>query len=387
MVVSGHSFTKVAVADDIMLRPDRLPNEFIVNNDGTVTVSAAMNLTDLCGHLAAAGLALTNMGDIRVQTLAGAIQTGTHGTGRDSGTFAEMVTGFDIVTGTGEVITASATENPDLYNAARVGLGAFGIVTAYTLAVEPAFRLHAHEFPASFDEVCASFDQWTADHDHVEFFWMPHTARCSVKHNDRTFQDAEPPSSFANWWEESFIQNTAFGAVARLGRAAPGYVPMLNKVAGKLLSDREFTDDSWKVFTTPRRVVFAEMEYALPRENLLPALRDVKALMDSSGWRISFPIEVRSVPGDTAWLSPATQRDTGYIAVHAFERTDRSWFVNVEDVLRQYDGRPHWGKLNTRSRDDLAPAYPNFAQAMAIRNEVDPQRIFANEYTTKVFGE
>lgn len=387
MVGSGHSFTKTAVADDIMLRPTQLPTTFEVNADQTVTISASTNLTKVCELLAANGLALTNMGDIRVQTLAGAIQTGTHGTGRSSGTFAEMVVGFDIVTSDGEVVSCSAKDNPDLFQAARVGLGAFGIVTSYTLAVEPAFRLHAHEFPATFDEMCASFDQWTAEHDHVEFYWMPHTQACGVKHNDRTMEPAQPPTKFATWWEESFIQNTAFGAVCRMSRAAPGYTPMMNKVAAKLLSDRSFTDDSWRVFTTPRRVVFAEMEYALPRAALIPAVKEIKNLMDSRGWRISFPIEVRSVPGDTAWLSPATQRDTGYIAVHAFDRTDRSWFVDVEAVLREFAGRPHWGKLHTRTRTDLESAYPNFGRAMQVRDRVDPQRTFANEYTTTVFGE
>ncbi|MGV1035934.1 MAG: D-arabinono-1,4-lactone oxidase [Candidatus Nanopelagicales bacterium] len=388
MIGAGHSFTSTAVADDMMLLPDNLQGvRHIDPAGGSITVEAGINLTRLCEVLHSHGLALTNMGDIRVQSLAGALQTGTHGTGRDTGTFADMVTGLELVVGDGSVITTSATQNPDIFNAARVGLGAFGIVTAVTLAVEPAFRLRAHEAPAKFDEVVESFDEWTATHDHVEFYWFPHTEGCYVKYNDRTTDPAAPPSAFKSWWEEDFMANTVFGATCRFSRTAPGYTPFVNKIAAKALSDRTYTDDSWRVFTSPRRVRFAEMEYALPRESLLPALADVKKLLSEGPWRISFPIEVRSVPGDTSWLSPATGRDTGYIAVHAFDRTDRDWFLAVEAIMRGYQGRPHWGKINTRTAADLRPAYPNWDKAMAVRDQLDPQRVFANVYTRAVLGE
>ena len=113
-------------------------------------------------------------------------------------------------------------------------------------------------------KVSDSFDAWTAAHDHVEFYWFPHTDRCLVKHNDRTYDEAQPPGKFANWWEEEFLANTVFGAMCRLGRAAPGYIPILNKVVSKVLSERDYVNDSWLVFTSPRNVRFREMEYALP---------------------------------------------------------------------------------------------------------------------------
>ena len=163
------------------------------------------------------GLALTNMGDVRVQTLAGALQTGTHGCGRATGTFADMVVGLELVLGDGLIVTVDANNDPDLFNSARVGLGAFGIVTAITLAVEPRFRLHAHEFPASFEEVSASFDAWTAAHDHVEFYWFPHTGKCLVKHNDRTYDDAQPPASLRTGGRRT-SSNTVFGAMSLWAR-------------------------------------------------------------------------------------------------------------------------------------------------------------------------
>lgn len=388
MIGSGHSFTAAAVANDIMLTPGSLNQVRSVNAEaGRITVEAGIDLTTLCEQLDAHGLALTNMGDVRVQTMAGALQTGTHGSGRDSGTFAEMVTELEIVLADGSIVTVNKDQDPDLFNSARVGLGAFGIVTAITLAVEPRFRLHAHEFPATIDEVNENFDAWTAAHDHVEFYWFPHTDRCLVKHNDRTYDEAQPPGKFANWWEEQFLANTVYGAMCRLGRAAPGYVPILNKVAGKVISERDYVNDSWLVFTSPRDVKFKEMEYSLPRTSLLPALTRIRKLIEDRHWRISFPVEVRSVPGDSAWLSPATERDTGYLAFHAFDRTDHDWFVDVEAVLREYNGRPHWGKMNTRSHDDLAPAYPRWNDVLRVRDRVDPDRVFANDYTRKVLGE
>ena len=387
MVGAGHSFTPTAATDGIMLSPANYRGVRKVDVENQlVTVDAGIDLTTLCEALQDHGLALINMGDIRVQTIAGAIQTGTHGTGRASGTFAAMVTELEIVLADGSVVTVNENNDPELFNCARVGLGTFGMISAVTLKVDKQFRLTAHEFPASLDECYDKFDQWTDEHDHVEFFWFPHTEGCHVKHNDRTQNPPNPPGKFAAWWEEEFLSNKVFGWANKLGRAAPGYVPVLNKIATKALSDRTYTNESWRVFTSARDVRFAEMEYNLPRASLLPALREVKALLDRRGWRISFPVEVRSIPGDDAWLSPANGRDSGYLAFHAFERTDREWFVEVEQILRSYDGRPHWGKLHTRTAADLAPAYPKWEAAMAVRDRVDPGRVFANDYTDTVLG-
>lgn len=388
MVGAGHSFSDTAVADDILMLPRRLNGVRSVDNAaGRITVEAGIDLTTLCAVLDDHKLALTNMGDIRVQTIAGAIATGTHGTGRASGTFANMVTELEMVTGDGQIVTVNREQDPELFNSARVGLGAFGIVTAVTLAVEPAFQLRAHEHAATFDETIRNFDRWTAEHDHFEFFWFPHTEGCLLKHNDRTDEPAAPVGKLKAWWEDQFLSNTVFGAMCRFSRAAPGYTPLLNKIASKVLSDRTFVDKSWRVFTSERDVRFAEMEYNLPREALLPALKEVKELLDNGPWRISFPLEVRSIPGDDAWLSPATERASGYIACHAFQRTDRDWFVNVETIMKAHDGRPHWGKLHTRTAPDLATAYPNWQRALDVRNRVDPNRTFANDYTRRVLGD
>ncbi len=389
MTGAGHSFTGAAVADGVQLRPEGLRAVRAADREtGLVTVEAGIDLTALCEELAARGLALTNMGDVRVQTLAGALQTGTHGTGRDSGALATQVRALELVLADGTVTTVSVEHDPDLFHAALVGLGAFGVVTALTLQTEPAFLLRAHEQPYRLDELLERLDGWSHGHDHVEFFWFPHTRRTLLKRNDRVEQEPNPLSSLREWWDDEFLSNTAFGAVSRLGRAAPRLVPRLNAVAARLLSEREYVDASWRVFTSSRRVRFVEQEYAVPRELLLPALRELVALVERSPWTISFPVEVRLLPADDVWLSTAYGRDTAYIAVHCFERTPYAdYFGAVEALLRGYQGRPHWGKLHTRTAADLAPAYPRWDDVVAVRDRVDPARRFANRYVTEVLGE
>lgn len=389
MVGAGHSFTPTAQADDIMLVPDALGG--VRSTDpaaGTVTVGAGIDLTTLCLELDKRGLALTNMGDIRVQALGGALQTSTHGTGRDSGTFAEMVRGLELVDGTGRVRQVSAESEPDVFNAARVGIGAFGIITAVTLAVEPAFRLHAYEHPASLPEVLDSFDEWSAQHDHVEFYWFPHTESALVKRNDRTQAPPDPVPAARAWFDDEFLSNTVFGVLCRAGRRFPSIIPSVNQLSGKVLGAREYTDVSWKVFTSPRRVRFMEMEYAIPREALLPTLREIQRQIDASDERVSFPMEVRTVPGDTPWLSTAYGRDTAYIAAHMYVGTPyAAYFDMVEAILVDAGGRPHWGKMHTRTADDLAASYPRFSDALTVRDQLDPERIFANAYTARVLGD
>jgi L-gulonolactone oxidase len=167
----------------------------------------------------------------------------------------------------------------------------------------------------------------------------------------------------------------------------PALIPRLNELSGRALSARSFSDVPHKVFTTPRRVVFREMEYAVPREAGLQALRDVRARIEASGWRISFPVEIRVAPADDAWLSTASRRESMYLAFHVNRRTDHTaYFAGVEEVLKGYDGRPHWGKLHTRTAADLAPAYPHWDEFREVRDRLDPDRVFANAYLRRVLG-
>jgi FAD-linked oxidoreductase len=387
-VGSGHSFSPAAVTDGVQIRLDHLSRlRSADRSSGLVTVEAGMGLWRFNELLAEQGLALTNMGDIQAQTVSGAIGTGTHGTGRASASIAAQVAGLELVLADGSIVSCSAAERPELFEAARIGLGAVGVITAVTFRTEPAFLLSAREEPMRFDALLEAFDDLWRDNEHFEFWWYPHTNGTTVKRNNRTDAQPSPLSRSRVWFEDEFLSNTFFSGICKVGRTAPRAIPTINRLAAKALSAREYVDRSDKVFTTPRRFKFLEMEYALPREAAVPALNEVKRMIEDSGLRISVPIEVRTAPADDLWLSTAHGRDTAYLAFHMYQGTNPAeYFENAEAIMVNYDGRPHWGKLHTRDRAYVASAYPRFDDFVAVRDKADPDRVFANDYTRRMFG-
>ncbi|HEV2636929.1 MAG TPA: D-arabinono-1,4-lactone oxidase [Actinocrinis sp.] len=387
-VGAGHSFTAAAATDGVLIRLDQLTRLRSADRaSGLVTVEAGMPLWRLNELLAEQGLALTNMGDIQAQTVSGAIGTGTHGTGRASASIAAQVAGLEIVLADGSVVACNAAEHPDLFEAARIGLGCIGVITAVTFRTEPTFLLTAQEQPMPFDRVLDSFDQLCAENEHFEFFWFPHTGSALVKRNNRAGGPARPLTRRRAWLEDEFLANTVFAGACRLSRAAPRAVPGINHLAARALSARTYTDRSDKVFTSPRTFKFLEMEYALPRESAASALREVRRAIDASGLRISMPVEVRVAPADELWLSTAHGRDTAYLAFHMFQGTSPTeYFEIVEAVMVAHDGRPHWGKLHTRDAAYLAKSYPRFEDFLKVRDKTDPDRVFGNAYSRRVLG-
>ncbi|THA85218.1 D-arabinono-1,4-lactone oxidase [Streptomyces sp. A0592] len=387
-VGTGHSFTAAAATDGVLVRPQALAGiRSLDRAAGTVTVAAGTALKDLNRVLAAEGLSLTNMGDIMEQTVSGATSTGTHGTGRDSASIAAQIRALELVTADGELLTCSEKENPEVFAAARVGIGALGIVTAITFAVEPLFFLTAREEPMGFDRVTAEFEEHFAENEHFEFYWFPHTGNCNTKRNNRSQGPAAPPGPVSAWVEDELLSNGLFQAVNTLGRAVPGTIPSIARVASRALSARTYTDIPYKVFTSPRRVRFVEMEYALPREAVVEALRELRAMVDRSGLRISFPVEVRTAPADDIALSTACGRDTAYIAVHMYKGTPyQAYFTAAEHIFTAHGGRPHWGKVHTRDAEYFSRIYPRFGEFTALRDRLDPDRVFGNDYLRRVLG-
>jgi FAD-linked oxidoreductase len=386
MAGTGHSFTPAAATDGVLLRPDGLTGIRSVDAAaGLATVEAGCPLHVLNVALLSQGLTLANMGDIQVQTVAGAIQTGTHGTGRDVGGMAAQVAGLELVLADGTITTCSAPS--PLFDAARVGLGALGIVTAVTFRVVPAFLLEAREEPMRWSEVISRLDELTSANEHFEFYWFPHTEGCLTKRNNRSPGPPRPLGRLRYLLDDEFLSNTVFGTTCRLGHAVPAVIKTVNGAAGKALGSRSYVDAPYRVFTSPRRVRFKEQEYAIPRESLADVLTEVRALFARRDWRISFPVEVRVTPGDDPWLSTAYGRRSAYVAIHVFHASAHlEYFRDVEAVMTAADGRPHWGKMHTRSADYLGRAYPRFSDFVGLRNELDPERRFGNAYVTQVLG-
>ncbi|MCF3132014.1 D-arabinono-1,4-lactone oxidase [Streptomyces olivochromogenes] len=388
-VGSGHSFTSIAATGGVLIRPQLLTGIRSIDRDAmTVTVEAGTPLKRLNLALAREGLSLTNMGDIMEQTVSGATSTGTHGTGRESASIAAQIKGLELVTGDGSLLTCSEKENPEVFAAARIGLGALGVITAITFAVEPVFLLTAREEPMPFDRVLAEFDQLWAENEHFEFYWFPHTGNTNTKRNNRSAGPEQPVGRLAGWFEDEFLSNGVFQAANWVGRTAPAAIPTIAKVSSRALSARTYTDIPYKVFTSPRRVRFVEMEYAVPREALADTLREIRAMVDRSRFRISFPVEVRTAPADDITLSTASARDSAYIAVHMFKGTPyQAYFTAAERIFTAHEGRPHWGKVHTRDAAYFAEVYPRFGEFTALRDRLDPDRLFQNDYLRRVLGE
>ena len=386
-VGSGHSFTSAAATNGRMIRLENLSGILHVDRATCrVTVGAGTRLSELNTLLDAEGLALANLGDIAYQTVAGAISTSTHGTGKALTGLAGQVVAMKLVNGHGEIIECSQSVNPHIFDVARVSVGALGVITEYTLQAVPSFRLRALEQPMRLDDVLENAHDLASTNDHFEFFWIPHTKWALTKRNNRTEDELQPLPRVKGWIEKTFMENYAFGAVCRIGRARPSLIPRL-ATALPSSGSREYVDQSFKIFASPRIVRFYEMEHALPVEALVPALKEIRAMVDRKGYLLNFPVEVRFTKGDDVPLSTAYGRDSAYIAVHVYKGMEcEPFFRDVEDILRAYDARPHWGKMHYREADELSKLYPRWNEFIALRDQLDPQRTFSNAYSDTVFG-
>jgi FAD-linked oxidoreductase len=387
VVGSGHSFTDAACTDGSLVMLDRYARVLSVDHASRrATVQAGITIADLNRSLAAEGLALENLGDIAYQTIAGAVSTSTHGTGVKLGGIAQQIVALELVTADGSVRSCSRNEDPDLFDAARVGVGALGILSTVTLQCVPAFRLHALEEPMKLDHVLECLDEYVDGNEHFEFFYVPHTRSVLTKRNNRTDAPVDGMPRWRELYEKVLIDNVGFGFAQRVGRVRPQwYRPIMRRLPSTGRSD--YVKPSHSTFASPRFVHFYEMEYSVPRSACADLLREVKAWIDASGEQITFPIEVRFTAGDDVWLSTAQGRESCYIAVHVYRgRPYERYFRAVESIMDQVDGRPHWGKLHFQTAETLRPRYERWDDWQAVRHRVDPDGRFANAYTDRVFG-
>ncbi|WP_031468946.1 D-arabinono-1,4-lactone oxidase [Sciscionella sediminilitoris] len=387
---SGHSFTAIAATEEHALELSALSGISSADPEtGIVTVRAGTTLRTLNRELDALGLAMTNLGDIDAQTIAGAISTGTHGTGARLGGLATQVAGLELVLADGTPVRCSAEENPELFAAARVGLGALGVLTAVTLRCEPAFVLHARERPEPLEEVLAGFAESALAEDHFEFYWFPYGRNALVKRNNRLPRGSspEPLGRIKSFVDYEVTENFAFGALCRAGRAIPRLVTPFGRLSSALLSPREYSDYSHKVFVTKRSVRFVESEFAVPRESVGEVLTELRELVPKLESPVAFPVEVRVAAADDIWLSTAYGRDSAYIAVHQFLGMPyREYFAAFAAIAGAVGGRPHWGKMHELDAEQLRARYPRFDDFLRVRKEVDPEKRFGNPYLDRVLG-
>jgi FAD-linked oxidoreductase len=387
---SGHSFTGIGLTDGVQVSLAKLAGLRALDTEsGLVTAAAGMPLHRLNRLLEDAGRSLSNLGDIDRQTVSGALSSGTHGTGRNLGGLATQIRGLELVLADGSVVQCDRTHDPELFSAARIGLGALGVITAVTLATEPAFALRAAERPMPLPRVLAELDELVAANEHFEFYWFPHTDKTLTKRNNRLAagERPEPLGRARAFLEDELIGNGAFRLTCEVGKAVPALVPRINRFAARFMGDREYSDVSHRVFCSPRRVRFVEMEYAVPRDAVREAIAGVQRVTERPGMSVSFPIEVRFAAADDIPLSTASGRESAYLAVHMFRgQPYQHYFDQVEAVMGALDGRPHWGKMHSLDAATLRTRYPRFDEFLAARKRVDPDGVFANDYLDRVLG-
>jgi FAD-linked oxidoreductase len=382
---AGHSFSAGAVTNGTLLSLDALARVLDADtNTGLVRVEAGIRLRALSRELHARGLAMPNLGDIDAQSLAGALSTGTHGTGTRLPNLSGQVTAMELVLADGSERTLTEADG-DLLRAARVGLGALGVTAAVTLKCVPAFRLRNVDRPEPLEDVLAALQERADAHDHFEFWTFPHTDIALTRTHERTDDPPKTPGRARAYTSDILLDNHAFAAINRVARRFPRTIPALNRFASAVAAQRERVDWSHGIFASERLVRFEEMEYAVPREHAVAAVRAARAILERHP--VSFPIELRFSAAVDALLSPAHGRESAFVAVHLFEGIDyEPAFREVEAALSELAGRPHWGKRSFLGAAELAPRYPRWDAFQAARAELDPDGRFGNTWVRDVLG-
>jgi L-gulonolactone oxidase len=373
----------LTATDDHLLSLDRLSG-IEDCKDGQATIWAGTQLRPLGGMLEQRGYSMLNLGDINVQALAGAVATGTHGTGAALGSISSQVLGLTLVLPNGEVVDCSATQEPDVFAAARVALGSLGVMAKIKVRLDPAYRLKLTKQAMDLDECLARAPQFAADYRHFEFYWCPHTRRTLVKLMNPTTEAALTTAL------ELVLEHGALGLLSRLSRARPAWAPAMSKViawsAGA--DESHMVASSHRAFSTVRLVRFNEMEYELPAAAGADALRELAEFVERKKILVHFPVEYRYVAADDIWLSPFYQRDAVAISVHQYKGMDyRAYFSGAEAIFRNHGGRPHWGKMHSLTAKELAPLYPQWDAFQSLRRRIDPKGVFVNPYLRTLFGD
>jgi FAD-linked oxidoreductase len=387
VVGSGHSFTPLVQTDDVLISLDAFQGIESVDAEGQrVTVLGGTKLKKLGDALLTQGLAQENLGDIDVQSIAGAISTGTHGTGIRFGSLSTQVEGLTLVTASGELLECSSERDPDIFKAAQVSMGALGVIARVTLRVVPAKRLRFRSHRERLANCITNLEQYQQENSHFEFFWLPYTEWVQAKFLNET----EAPATGSNLWgtfNKVVLENGVYWVLSECCRLIPRLCKPISKLSAQAIASVDEVDYSHRLFATPRLVRFQEMEYNIPREHFRAVIAEIQACIEQRQFAVHFPVECRFVHSDDIWLSPAYQRESAYVAVHMYRGMPyQAYFQHVEAIFKRYQGRPHWGKMHTQTAESLASLYPRWHDFRRIRAALDPQGVFLNDYLRGLFG-
>ncbi|HQY62709.1 MAG: FAD-binding protein [Myxococcales bacterium] len=387
VVGAGHSWSEVAAPNDVAVSLDRLAGLVSLDPErGLATVRAGTRLRDLNAALAARGYALPIVGSIAAQSLAGATATGTHGSSLVHGNLASLVRAMKLVDGRGE-LTTLAEPDPRLLGA-RVSLGALGVVTELTVRVEPAFQLLCTVERVPVSAAVRGLEAIARSAEYVKVWWLPHARHAYVYRYERTRLPSSPWPARVRWVEDHLVHAHVFPAVVALEGRAPRLVPAVNWLVGPTLTHGPRVAPSALALSTPMPFVHRETEAAVPLARASEAFERLVPLLLGRAHHVNMPVELRFVPADDAWLSPAHGADTCQVGVYAggVPGIDET-FAAFWRVMRELPARPHWGKELARvghDAEELAPLYPRLAELQALRAELDPDRVFESPFLQRV---
>jgi L-gulono-1,4-lactone dehydrogenase len=380
---AGHSFTDAVLTDGVLLSLDAM-DRVVWADPGRrrVRVQAGVRLHALSDALAGFGLALENMGDVDAQSIAGATATGTHGSGVELRNLSSAIEAVQLVAGDG---TVHELDGGDALLAARVSVGALGVITELTLRCARAYVMRGVDAPAPFDDVLDRLDELAEGSRHFEFYSFPHSETVLTRTNEIVSNAAQPPGPVQRWAEDVLLNNHALHFACALAKRRPGWIPTISRTMTSTFSERVRIDRSDRIFVSPRYVRFTEMEQAFPRAAARDALRAI--MEEIRRHPVIFPVELRFVAGDDAFLSPAGGRETVYIAVHNYVGMPwEPYFRAVAAIGAEHGARPHWGKRHFHTAATLAPLYPEWERFQAVRSQLDPEGRFTNAYVERVLG-
>lgn len=385
---SGHSFTPVVASDATLLSLRHMRGVTHTDREAmTATLLAGTPIAEIGAPLHEAGLGLLNQGDVHPQAIAGAVATGTHGTGKRLGSLSEAVAGFELVTADGQVRWCSRNENAELFEYGRVALGSLGVMTRIEMRVREAYKLEELKRNLPLREVLDEAERTAASVRHWEFHWFPYSELAATKVMEPTHAEVRP-ERLRHFFVDTVFENAAWWMCCQATRMAPGLNQPVARFAAKTFSESSKVDWSYKVFPNPRMVRFNEMEYAVPAAKGPEVLLEIKDLIEREQFDVAFPIEYRYVQADDIPLSPFYRRDAAVLSCHVFNgKPYACYFEAVEAVFRKHGGRPHWGKMHHLQADDLRALYDRYDDFQALRARVDPQGVFQSPYIARIFGD
>jgi FAD-linked oxidoreductase len=378
---AGHSFMPLCATDDTLVSLEELAGAIDIADDrATVWAPAGWSLRRLTQALWEMGYSLPNQGDVNPQSLAGAISTGTHGTGAELGSLSTIARAFRLMLADGSTIECSRTQLPELFEAQRLSLGLFGVVTRIRIDVLPAYKLDERIRLLPLADTLEQFDSLATQHRHAEFFVFPYADHVILKTLHPTNEEVTPKRSPSN-------DEAIFKFVCDLSSKAPLLTGPLQRVMTKLVQSSHRIGPAYKIFPSTRTVRFEEMEYELPRANGLPALQEVIAWVRKRKLPVTFPFEFRWAAADDIWLSPFNKGPGASISMHQYAKMPwQSLFADAESIFRDHGGRPHWAKRHRVTTADVHRLYPKAAQFCSVRNQFDPGAKFANAHLAELFG-